>query len=253
MRWLARLALAGFGAAAAISIAAALGARLGLFTRAFGMNLLVPVAAAAAVGFGAGLAWLVISLRENRAPGARAGLIGLAGAGAILALSSYYLEKEIVSPPIHDISTDVEYAPPFKTLLAARTGAPNGASYDGPDEVRLGGGKRMSVAALQKKYYGDVIPFAQFIKPRKLFWRALNLANRMGWHVIDFNADEGRIEATDTTLWFGYTDDIIIRIRPAGKLGARLDIRSKSREGNSDFGRNAARLRQFLKQLKEMS
>jgi len=73
-----------------------------------------------------------------------------------------------------------------------------------------------------------VIPFAQFIKPAKLFYRALAIANDDGWHVVDVDEKDGRIEAWDTTFWFGYVDDIVIRVRPAGKLGARLDIRSKS-------------------------
>jgi hypothetical protein len=37
-------------------------------------------------------------------------------------------------------------------------------------------------------------------------------------------------------------------VRPAG-IGARLDIRSRSRESVSDLGRNAARIRDYFKRL----
>ena len=60
--------------------------------------------------------------------------------------------------------------------------------------------------------------------------------------------DAGRLQASDTTFLFGLTDDIALRVRPAG-TGARLDIRSKSRVGVSDFGRNAARIGAYLKKI----
>jgi uncharacterized protein (DUF1499 family) len=62
------------------------------------------------------------------------------------------------------------------------------------------------------------------------------------------NAGEGRIEATDTTFWFGFKDDIVVRIAATGH-GSRLDVRSVSRVGVSDIGTNARRIRKFLKEL----
>jgi hypothetical protein len=73
----------------------------------------------------------------------------------------------------------------------------------------------------------------------------------MGWHVIAVAPKDGRIEATDTGLLFGLTDDIVIRVKAAG-MGARLDARSKSREPiwkDSDIGTNAAHIRSYLKAL----
>ncbi|MEE4110150.1 MAG: DUF1499 domain-containing protein, partial [Halieaceae bacterium] len=59
-----------------------------------------------------------------------------------------------------------------------------------------------------------------------------------------------RIEATDTTFWFGFKDDVVIRIEAAGS-GSRLDMRSKSRVGRSDVGANAERIRRYLQLLRE--
>jgi uncharacterized protein (DUF1499 family) len=60
---------------------------------------------------------------------------------------------------------------------------------------------------------------------------------------------EGRIEAVDTTKWFGFHDDIVVRIKAEGR-GSRVDIRSKSRDGRSDLGVNAQRIRAFTEKLK---
>jgi len=233
-------------------LVAALGTHAGLWSYKIGLPLLLPALLLGLIALVAGIVWGVIALVRNSGAGSRWGVIGLVGAALVLAIPLNYVRLGLMAPPIHDISTDIEYAPSFKALLPLRQGAANGPEYDGPKLVTLPGGKVTTVTALQKKYYGDIIPFAQFIKPAKLFWRALNVANKMGWHVVAFNEKEGRIEATDTTFWFGFTDDIVIRVRPAGKLGARLDIRSKSRVGVSDVGSNAARLRAFLKTLKTM-
>jgi uncharacterized protein (DUF1499 family) len=61
---------------------------------------------------------------------------------------------------------------------------------------------------------------------------------------------EGRIEATDTTFWWGFKDDVVIRIAPEGS-GSRLDIRSESRVGVSDLGTNAARVGAYLAELQD--
>lgn len=70
----------------------------------------------------------------------------------------------------------------------------------------------------------------------------------MGWVIVDANAAEGRIEATDTTFWFGFKDDIVIRVAPADH-GSRVDIRSVSWVGKSDLGMNAKRIRKYLKEV----
>jgi uncharacterized protein (DUF1499 family) len=72
----------------------------------------------------------------------------------------------------------------------------------------------------------------------------------MGWEIVAAEAAEGRIEATETTAWWGFKDDVVIRIAPEG-TGSRLDIRSMSRVGKSDLGKNADRIRAFLAKVKE--
>jgi uncharacterized protein (DUF1499 family) len=141
-------------------------------------------------------------------------------------------------PAIHDITTDTENPPHFVSILPLRRNAPNSSEYGGPD-----------IAAKQRAAYPDLAPAMLSVPPEKAFERALTVARKMGWVIVDANAAEGRIEATDTTFWFGFKDDIVIRVAAADH-GSRVDIRSVSRVGKSDVGMNARRIRKYLKELK---
>jgi uncharacterized protein (DUF1499 family) len=82
------------------------------------------------------------------------------------------------------------------------------------------------------------------------FDRALAAVRDLGWEVVASDRSSGRIEAVDTTFWFGFKDDVVIRIAevpPNG--GARVDVRSKSRVGVGDLGTNANRVRELLGRL----
>lgn len=140
-------------------------------------------------------------------------------------------------PAIHDISTDTENPPAFVALAARRAGAPNPAAYDGPE-----------VAAQQKKGYPDLGPVTLPAPPDRVLTGAEAVARRLGWEIVAVVPAEGRLEATATTAWFGFKDDVVVRVTPAG-TGSRVDMRSKSRVGRSDLGANAKRIRTFLAEL----
>ncbi|MFI5304024.1 MAG: DUF1499 domain-containing protein [Nitrospiria bacterium] len=142
-------------------------------------------------------------------------------------------------PRIHDITTDFEDPPLFRSILLLRKDSPNSAAYGGPE-----------VSALQKKGYPDIKPLFLSIPPDQAFEKALEKANELKWEIVDANAAEKRIEATDTTFWFGFKDDIVIRITPSNG-GSRIDLRSVSRVGLSDVGTNALRIRRYLDQFSE--
>lgn len=141
------------------------------------------------------------------------------------------------APPIHDITTDVTNPPRFIAILPLRKDAPNPAEYGGPE-----------IAAQQLKAYPEVKPFVKDLPVADAFEKALKIARGMGWEIVDANKGDGRIEATDTTFWFGFQDDIIIRIA-RDEAGSRIDLRSVSRVGRTDVGTNAKRIRVFLKQM----
>jgi uncharacterized protein (DUF1499 family) len=145
-------------------------------------------------------------------------------------------------PMIHDISTDTENPPTFVAVLALRMDAPNSAIYGGPE-----------IAAKQHTAYPDIRPLVSDTPPAQAYEHARSIARQMCWKTVDENPAEGRIEATATTRWFGFKDDVVIRIAPAASNGSRVDIRSVSRVGLSDVGTNARRIRAFLKKFAEAS
>jgi uncharacterized protein (DUF1499 family) len=104
------------------------------------------------------------------------------------------------------------------------------------------------VAAAQRRAYPDIGPLALAMPPATAFARALDAAKGMGWEIVAADAGAGRIEATATTPWFGFRDDVVVRITPAA-AGSRVDVRSVSRVGRSDLGTNARRIREYLAML----
>lgn len=245
---LAKLAFAALAIALAIGGVAALGTRIGLWDAYNGLWRIFPWAVlAGALSFVLSLLWAVLALFLNVGRAARYGAIALIGSIAFL----YTPVNDVVMlrtlPPIHDVSSDVMNAPQFKALLPERKSADTPASYEGPLTLDYQG-KRTTVSALQKKYYAWVKPIAILTKVPVLYWRAFFAVKRMGWHLVGFDPVAGTIECTDTSFWFGFTDDIVIRVIKSGE-GARLDIRSKSRLAGPDMGVNAYRIRSYVKEL----
>jgi uncharacterized protein (DUF1499 family) len=72
----------------------------------------------------------------------------------------------------------------------------------------------------------------------------------MGWTIAASDTEAGRIEASERSRWFGFTDDVAIRVSAAGN-GSRIDVRSLSRFGRNGFGVNAARVRAYLAALRD--
>ncbi|HUO92839.1 MAG TPA: DUF1499 domain-containing protein [Rhizomicrobium sp.] len=244
-----RLAFAAFLAALLIGLAASFGTRMGYWNYHVGLFAIYPYSLyIGVVAFVLGLAWVAVALAMNRATGIRYGLTAFLGSLVVLGVPlSYYLDS-LGKPPIHDISTDVEHPPEFVSLLLQRQGASNSPDYDGDKRVTMDG-KSYTVKQLQKKYYADIHSIGRLgISPEQLFDHAVAGARAMGWTIVAVAPDEGRIEATYTSFFFGFVSDIVIRVRPAG-MGARIDIRAKSRVGQADGGTNAELIREYMKRM----
>lgn len=140
-------------------------------------------------------------------------------------------------PPIHDITTDTETPLAFVAILPLRAGAPNPAEYGGPE-----------IAAQQRAGYPDLGPLTLQVPPQQAFERALAAARDMGWEIVAAAPADGRIEATATTFWFGFKDDVVVRVTPANG-GSRIDVRSVSRVGRGDVGTNAKRIKSYLARI----
>jgi uncharacterized protein (DUF1499 family) len=140
------------------------------------------------------------------------------------------------APPIHDITTDTANPPTFRAIAPLRADAPNSLDYS------------QDAARQQRAAYPDLAPLILEIPAGQAFERALFAAREAGWEIVDANAAENRIEATDTTTFFGFKDDVVVRLTPLDQRTV-VDVRSVSRVGRGDAGTNARRVREFLQRL----
>jgi uncharacterized protein (DUF1499 family) len=209
-----------------------LGVRAGWWPFSVGFQLL-----GGAVG--AGIVAIVCALIGLAVPrwraGARAALLFSIVLGAGAAWFPLHMAQQArVLPRIHDISTDLTHPPAFVAVLPLRADAANPATHGGAE-----------VAAAQRLGYPDIVPLMLAVAPAEACARALAAAHKMGWQIVAFDPNSGRIEATATTFWFGFKDDVVVRIT-AMDGASRVDVRSVSRVGKSDIGANAARIRAYL-------
>lgn len=150
------------------------------------------------------------------------------------------LINNVPLPPIHDITTDVENPPAFAATLAAREAEQGNA-------VAYGGA---ALAKQQQDGYPDIVPLKTSLAPDEAYKRALDTAQSMsGWTIVKSDPAAHTIEGNQRTLFMGFTDDFVIRVSADGS-GSRVDMRSESRQGRSDFGVNAGRIRGYMAALK---
>ncbi|WP_166422031.1 DUF1499 domain-containing protein [Paraglaciecola sp. 20A4] len=204
----------------------------------FGILELGPAFTALRFGVYVGIAALVliliqvIFLRKNISWAA-------VGVSAVLAIVAVGLPMSMMGkaksvPPIHDISTDLVNPPKFVAIVALRADAPNPVEYAGEETAKQ-----------QREAYPELITQKYPQDTEQLFDAAEAAVNGLGWELVNADKSLGLIEATDTTGWFGFKDDVVVRIRTTGEE-SYLDIRSKSRVGMSDLGKNAERIHTLI-------
>lgn len=137
------------------------------------------------------------------------------------------------TPPLNDISTDTLDPPQYHAVASIRPEGSNVLEYpaNGPE--------------LQAQLFPDIAPIESELTSDEAFDRALSVANSMRWDVVHEDKATGLIEAVSTTFFFGFKDDVVIRVRESG-AGSIVDIRSHSRVGRGDRGKNAERVRAFI-------
>ncbi|MDC0598325.1 DUF1499 domain-containing protein [Gammaproteobacteria bacterium] len=251
MLWVAILALligVGIGLAA---LTASLGVWLGLWT--FGTGFQILGAVNPYTGWVAVVclvdAITLLALAQLWKTGTSVKLFSLAFIGALAASMAWYIPTTFRAPegetypPIHDVSTDIVNPVEYVDILPLRADAPNTVVYGGSPNMTP-----ERLAELQTEAFPDLVPRLLDATPDEVFERALAAVDAMGWELVAAVPEEGRIEATATTFWFRFKDDVVIRIRPEGDQ-TRIDARSLSRVGGGDAGTNAKRLRAFFEIL----
>ncbi len=237
IRWFSVLALSLAILAAFATALAVLGYRLDWWGFGGAMGGLRWALILALGGLLTGLTTLLVSFFKRHTAGMASGLVATLLALVVAWPMIDGIIKARSLPPIHDISTDLDKPPAFEAVLPLRKDATNSPEYPG-----------VEVADQQRQAWPELGPLITGQPPATAFDLALEAAARMGWKIVSVDPQQGRIEAVDTTFWFGFRDDVVIRIRPDNG-GSRIDTRSKSRIGRSDLGANAARIQRFQARL----
>ncbi len=172
--------------------------------------------------------------------------LGAALSLGLIAFPAYLTVQAARLPQINQVSTDFKTPPRYMITTRARESRGTWTPPTPSAEVEA--------AALAA--YPRLQPALVDLEPDQAYRMSLRIARDLGWRIVDSSppnlqgAAEGRIEATARSLFFGFIDDIVIRVRPQG-LNAAIDIRSASRVGRHDFGANARRVARFLDAVRD--
>jgi hypothetical protein len=217
----------GVGAIAG-AVIGVLGADGGAWSPSAGVNVVTIMVAVAAVAIALSLIGLFVALRSHRGAAAVPAL-GLIASLVLVGLWLYHRHRDAEAPAIHDVTTDGANPPRFTTLKV------EGESSDPQWRTKLGN--------------VDVHPIV-IAKPLPVVMlRATQMAEKRGWEMAVTNP-AGHIEGTDTVPPFGFKDDIVIDLHAIGEgATTQVEMRSVARDGGSDGGRNAARVKGFLAEL----
>jgi uncharacterized protein (DUF1499 family) len=201
--------------------------------------------------FASGLAILAVVLLGASGPAVRLGLVpfgvgllmlpvaGVLGlVGAILALIALFRGAGVLRTIIAlALGIGVAVVPAAGYVLARSAPLINDISTDPKEQTEE-----------QRRAYPDIQPLRLAVAPNIAFERAKGAIEEAGWQIVREDPSAGRIEALATTFWFGFKDDVVIRVAADGP-GSRVDVRSKSRVGKGDLGTNAQRIRSYQKRL----
>lgn len=251
-RWLLKTALVLAVLGLLIYLVAALGYRLGILD--LKTALMTLPSKVGPVVFIAGIIVSLLSLGLSWFVDPKKGLLLSLIAFAIPLgglLKGLGVQNKLASlPAIHDITTDSENPPKFtQTIidLRAKTDGVNTLEYlekkDKPD------GRLVSLLQYETEAYRDIDTVQREERPAVVYGEAKKLIGTKGWTVVTEDEENWILEATDTTFWYGFKDDIVIRIQPSRNGGSLIDMRSVSRIGRSDLGANAERIIELIKEL----
>ena len=209
----------------------ALGTKFGVWGFGFGFQLLFGGAILAAIGLVGGIVALILAVKRERPSDRQPVMLGLFSSLLVLVVMGLQFGVAVSVPPIHNVSTDTFDPPRFVDV-------DRGSDANPLEYTR-------EIAAAQREGYPDLSTHLTDADVDTSFDRAITVAQDLGWEVFSEARGDYRIEATATTFWFGFKDDVVIRIRQSGS-GSIVDLRSVSRVGQSDLGANARRIGQFL-------
>ncbi len=218
----------------------------------FGGGFLLPLT----LGLGVAALLIAITFRivfgRANAPGAGgfvAAIAAIAVGGVPMGLVAFGGDARSDIPPIHDITTDTANPPEFSGAMVERRerdGAENTVDYASKVDPR----SQRPLPEVQAEAYPGVQPIETSVEPALAYRAALEAAREMSWRVTTASPEALMFEGTAESFWFGFKDDVVVRVTALDEGGARIDARSVSRVGVSDLGANAARLEAFSERVR---
>jgi hypothetical protein len=250
-RQLPRLAaLLSLGGVAAALIAA-VGSGIGLWHFGAGFTVLRHAFYAAATGGVLALSGIVVGFIQQSGT-SKLNFLSL----VVASLFSAYLLQLVATarsvPAIHDATTNLQDPPSFTTLPLRPDNLKEVPDEGRPELARLDPENRWK--EIHKRAYGDLRTLRVPTSVSVTTDRAASLARKRGWDIAKVDRNAGTVEATATSFFFRFKDDIVVRVRPDTQRpgGSLVDVRSISRVGGSDVGMNAKRIRAFLAELQTL-
>lgn len=146
-------------------------------------------------------------------------------------------------PEINDVTTDTVSPPPFDTLAARRPPGANVPDYPGE-----------TFASQQHEAYPDLKTLLINRSVAEAYEVSVDAVRRLGMKIVSETPPgeeapaQGLVEAFDRTLVWGFYDDVVVRV-VGNRVTAQIDVRSASRFGRHDLGRNAQRARRLLGEI----
>jgi len=237
--WWAKATLVGSVIALVLLFLGPVGTRLGIWGFQTGLLLIVPAGVLlAAIGLLVGLISIFVSKKRGFVGDPPSLFISIAICALILGTMGLQFQKGASVPAIHNISTDVVDPPRFTEAIVALRGENSNPLAYNADEL----------AVTQQGAYPKVRTLQVSSGVAETVRNAAAALERMGLEIVTVDEGLGIVEATDTTFWFGFKDDVVVRVREEDD-GSIVDVRSVSRVGVSDLGKNADRILTLLDAL----
>jgi uncharacterized protein (DUF1499 family) len=186
-------------------------------------------------------------MRKNKDKAHTARMAALIAILPIIGIGSQAFTAKSV-PFIHNISTDTVNPPAFDKVISLRNEQHNPLAFDGNKVLDKESG--VTLAQVQNSAYPNVKTHISELAPQDAHAKAKSVAEALGWELVNSDPEAGIIEATQTTMIWGFKDDVVVRITATPEGKSAIDLHSVSRIGGSDLGANAKRIEAFLTQFK---
>ncbi len=242
--------------------AAALGSKFGLWDWRFGLGTLMvewgPRLLIASLVLG--VVALVAALTSRPRRGTAAATVAMLIPALGLAYGYQLRSSSATIPPIHDVATTAEDPPQYSARVMNMRSATDAnpvhppttplGSIEAYQSPRFEDQASQTVAELSQEAYPELRTLVVRADRPRLFDALRQEARDRGWEIHTNDPAGGQLEATAETFWFGFKDDVAVRVRPGQAPGTLLvDARSTSRVGLGDMGTNAARLTDYLEDV----